>query len=239
MFIDFLLLGIVFAFIIPTISGYYAYMHGRSFWLWFLIGTFLPILSYFILILLPNKKDSFDDDLHDLRVQLGLLGVKQDAPFNDFALKRLLKKTRNRLSFSIVSQPNSTEKFLEILIDNKSLLSWIIVDELLLPEEERLGKHNGLPLETIKYPFEHFLGTPYPNHADERNRTVLLSFKKSSEKQSWKLVARIQVLPSYIVWRDFYHVTSDKKIKYTNLKGFVFNKFQYMEALHEIAKQVA
>lgn len=239
MFIDFLLVGFVFMLIIPTVSGYYAYMHGRSFWLWFFIGCCLPVISYFILLLLPSKKDNFEEELHDLRVELGLLGTKQEAPSSDLFLKKMLRKPLNRVTFQLISHPNNTDKAVEILVDNKSLLSWIIVDELSLAEEERLGNQKALPVETIKHPFEHFLGNPLAHYSDERNQTVLLSFHKSTKNQHWKLVTKIQVLPSYIVWRNFYHVASGKKIKYKNLKGFVFSRFQYMEALHEIAKQIA
>ena len=33
---------------LPTLTGYYAYSHGRSFWRWFLVGCGLPFLSLLI-----------------------------------------------------------------------------------------------------------------------------------------------------------------------------------------------
>lgn len=33
---------------LPTLTGYYAYSHGRSFWRWFLIGCGLPFVSLFV-----------------------------------------------------------------------------------------------------------------------------------------------------------------------------------------------
>lgn len=35
--------------------GYLAVCKGRSFWLWFTIGVFLPIVSLFILFFLKDK----------------------------------------------------------------------------------------------------------------------------------------------------------------------------------------
>ena len=33
---------------LPTMTGYYAYSHGRSFWRWFLVGCGLPFVSLFV-----------------------------------------------------------------------------------------------------------------------------------------------------------------------------------------------
>lgn len=52
MFVD-LLIGAIFAMsLLPITTGYCAYSYGRSFWLWFALGIFLPIVSYFILFAL-------------------------------------------------------------------------------------------------------------------------------------------------------------------------------------------
>lgn len=37
------------------IMGYLAICKGRSFWLWFTVGIFLPIVSLFILFFLKDK----------------------------------------------------------------------------------------------------------------------------------------------------------------------------------------
>ena len=52
MLLDFFLVGLAFYFSIPTIVGYFAYSYGRSFWLWFILGTFLPVISHVILVAL-------------------------------------------------------------------------------------------------------------------------------------------------------------------------------------------
>lgn len=49
MLIDIILAGAAFYFSIPLIAGYFAYSYGRSFWLWFTISAFFPIITHFVL----------------------------------------------------------------------------------------------------------------------------------------------------------------------------------------------
>jgi len=56
MLIDFALLGLVFILAIPAVTAYFAYSHGRSFWLWFIIGCFFPIIANFIIAYLCRKE---------------------------------------------------------------------------------------------------------------------------------------------------------------------------------------
>jgi len=56
MLLDFLLFGLAFLFAIPAITGYFAHSHGRSFWLWFMIGCFLPIIANFIIAYICRKE---------------------------------------------------------------------------------------------------------------------------------------------------------------------------------------
>lgn len=56
MFIDIALLGLVFFLSIPTITAYFAYSYGRSFWRWFAIGCMLPILANFIIVYICRKE---------------------------------------------------------------------------------------------------------------------------------------------------------------------------------------
>ena len=32
----------------PTLTGYYAHSHGRSFWRWYALGVLLPLVSVFV-----------------------------------------------------------------------------------------------------------------------------------------------------------------------------------------------
>lgn len=50
MIVDIILAGILFYLMFPTITGYAAHNYGRSFWLWFTIGLFLPVISYLVLV---------------------------------------------------------------------------------------------------------------------------------------------------------------------------------------------
>lgn len=47
--VDFIIVALAFYFSIPLVAGYFARSYGRSFWLWFVISTFLPIITHFIL----------------------------------------------------------------------------------------------------------------------------------------------------------------------------------------------
>lgn len=55
MLIDIALFGLAFLFAIPAITGYFAYSHGRSFWLWFILGCFFPFISNIVLATLCWK----------------------------------------------------------------------------------------------------------------------------------------------------------------------------------------
>jgi 4-hydroxybenzoate polyprenyltransferase len=50
MFVDFALVLMLFFLAIPTMTGYFAYSYGLSFWKWFIIGCFLPLFANILLI---------------------------------------------------------------------------------------------------------------------------------------------------------------------------------------------
>lgn len=52
MLVDIVLAALAFYLSIPLIAGYFARCYGRSFWLWFVLGTFLPVITHFVLIAL-------------------------------------------------------------------------------------------------------------------------------------------------------------------------------------------
>ncbi len=52
MIVDVILMGLAFYLAIPFIAGYCAKSYGRSFWLWFILGAFLPVLTHFLLFAL-------------------------------------------------------------------------------------------------------------------------------------------------------------------------------------------
>jgi hypothetical protein len=61
----------------PTISGNLARQMGRPFKTWFIIGFFLPVVSVFILFLLPDKsKNQESTSLPSHRPRVGRQGAK-------------------------------------------------------------------------------------------------------------------------------------------------------------------
>ncbi len=59
MIIDLLLAAAAVLLLVPLLTGYAAYTHGRRFWLWFGLGLMLPIVSLAFLTALLAVR-SFD-----------------------------------------------------------------------------------------------------------------------------------------------------------------------------------
>ena len=57
LFIDMILAVAVAVSFIPILTGYCAHSHGRSFWLWFVLGFALPIISFFLLLALVAQDE--------------------------------------------------------------------------------------------------------------------------------------------------------------------------------------
>lgn len=55
MILDIFLLIFLFYLSIPAVVGYFARCYGRSFWLWFAVTCFLPIISHVILYILVSR----------------------------------------------------------------------------------------------------------------------------------------------------------------------------------------
>jgi hypothetical protein len=238
MLIDFVLFWLVFLLMIPIISGYFAYTHGRSFWLWFFIGCILPVFSYFILLLLPDKKDKYDEELHQLRVNLGILGVKPEAANQDSFLKKLVKKKAKKILFGVKKNADS-QNVIDIFIDNKNILDYLKLEDIkykIVIKNEFIG----VPLSIIKFPSYHLLGHPEVEFSDTNNRSILFTSNNTHltihDKTSF-ISVKIEVLPTCIVWREFRKNNVPIMLNDEKLSGFVFNKVQYMDALQEISKE--
>lgn len=52
MLIDLFLAAACVVLMVPLVTGYSAYSHGRRFWVWFALGLFLPVISLGVLIVL-------------------------------------------------------------------------------------------------------------------------------------------------------------------------------------------
>jgi hypothetical protein len=57
MLIELLFGGLLALSLVPLLTGYCAYSHGRSFWLWFAIGWALPLFSFYLLLVLLYRKE--------------------------------------------------------------------------------------------------------------------------------------------------------------------------------------
>ena len=65
MFVDFAFVIMLFFLAIPTVTGYFAYSYGLSFWKWFVIGCFLPLFANILLIYrVKNYEKIRKHDLH-------------------------------------------------------------------------------------------------------------------------------------------------------------------------------
>lgn len=58
LFVDLLFAMLFSVVIFPLTTGYCAYNHGRSFWLWFALGCFLPVASFFVLCALVYREQA-------------------------------------------------------------------------------------------------------------------------------------------------------------------------------------
>lgn len=66
LFVDMLFVVAVAISFIPILTGYCAHSRGRSFWLWFVLGWALPLVSFFLLFALIAR-----DELNPGRRLLG------------------------------------------------------------------------------------------------------------------------------------------------------------------------
>jgi phosphotransferase system glucose/maltose/N-acetylglucosamine-specific IIC component len=57
LFVDMLFVMVVAISFIPILTGYCAHSRGRSFWLWFVLGWVLPLVSFFLLFALIARDE--------------------------------------------------------------------------------------------------------------------------------------------------------------------------------------
>ena len=56
MLVDIAFLLLAFLLSIPAITGYFAHCYGKSFWVWFAIGCFFPVVAQVALALLCHRE---------------------------------------------------------------------------------------------------------------------------------------------------------------------------------------
>lgn len=239
MIIDFALMGLLAALSIPAISGYYAYTHGRSFWLWFVIGCFLPVVSYFILMLLPDRRNPIEGELDTLRWQLGLLGTRPEVPR---PAEKVHLKTRNKSSFHVLALDcPGGHGCVEIGINGTALRSLVST----CPEMQRLpdlnlGEWSGLPLPVLVHAGKHLLGNPHWQFADAHLRQAALLTAEKGNVGKGALFVEVETHPGAILWKNFRLAASQgRTIRLHSLGTFVFPRVHYTDALAAVTRQLS
>jgi hypothetical protein len=227
LFVDFFIIMTLFWLTIPAVCGYYAYSRGRSFWFWFIVGTFLPIIAHIILIFLPDETNEFEKELAEVRLQYGIAGTKSEDTGNR-KINKLLKKDKQKISFEIVEI--NQRKVVEVFINGINLKQIIKALEVPIPNQ-----YEGIPLELFRSTCLHLLGEPDMNYTDNENRSALLFCKSDSYFRS-ALMARIEIYRKYVVWYSFQR-NQKPDDQYKSLI-FVFNKIQYMSALDAVQQKI-
>ncbi|GAB4194818.1 MAG: hypothetical protein OHK0057_18010 [Thermoflexibacter sp.] len=227
LFVDFIIIMTLFWLTIPAVCGYYAYSRGRSFWFWFAMGTFLPIISHVILLFLPNQTNEFEKELEEIRLQYGIAGIKSDKT-NNAQINKLLKKPRQRIHFEI--KELRQKKVVEIFINGVNLKH--IIHEA---EKTDANIYEGIPLFLFRTTSLHLLGEPEAGYGDNEKRAALLICKSDTYFRS-ALMAKIEIHRKYIVWHSFQR-NQKPDDRYHSL-AFAFNKIQYMNALDEIQQKI-
>jgi hypothetical protein len=230
LYVDFFLIVALFFLTIPLVSGYYAYTRGRSFWTWFALGTFFPIIAHIALLFLPklvNEQAEFDEELASMRLELGIVGTVVEKNNNQH-INKVLERPKPKIRF-FVHEINQ-RKIVEIYINGINLR--YIISEL---EPLETNEYEGIPLSLFQPSSLHLLGDPDTGFTDNENRSAILICKSDSYYRS-ALLAKIEVNRKYVIWHSFQRNQKPNN-QYEKLT-FVFNKIQYMSALEEVYKVV-
>jgi hypothetical protein len=234
MLIDIALLGLVFFLSIPLVCAYYAYTHGRSFWLWFFIALPLPIVSHLLLLLLPDKTNPAEAELDELRVDNSLLGTKAELP-TDPQLRKLAATQRDRIQFAAAPSAWGSHQVLEVQVNGQPLVQ-------LLRQAGHLpyGTHfEGLPLHDVLYPSAHFLGRPLHLYWGDREGRTALAIHRLGGELAKAVMARVEVTPSQIFLHDFACCEGTSTLHLPQFGPFVFSRFEYVENLDKVTKPVS
>jgi hypothetical protein len=231
MLFDLLFFGFLFWLSIPLVCGYYASTRGRSFWLWFFLGAFLPVLSYLILAFLPDQSKPSLKELDELRMQYSMMGTRQEVPAS--VKKKIASSGKNIVLFDSTLHNGESYPRLSILINGEALL------DILYRQNPRMaGKiYSGIPLEYVKPPSFHLLGYPDDVFQGHKGRTALLAELSPEGKVVRMVMARIEIHLQYVVWSDFACIDGRTLYRFSKTDMFVFDRLQYMEALDAISSK--
>ncbi len=230
-FLDAFIIMTLFFLTIPAVCGYYAHSRGRSFWFWFAIGTFLPVIAHIILLFLPkitNEADDFENELATLRLELGIAGTLSEKNENT-KINKLLKLEKQKVRFEV--KEINQRKVVEIFVNGINLQ--YLVRNI---EDSASNNYEGIPLPLFNPTSLHLLGEPDADYSDNESRSALLICKSDSYFRS-AMMAKIQVERKYVIWHSFQR--NQKPDNQYEALHFVFNKIQYMNALDQVQQQIA
>jgi hypothetical protein len=230
MIFDIFLLILVALLTIPLIGGYYAHAQGRSFWLWFLISCFLPVISYFILILLPSRKNPVAKELEELRIRNRMLGTVPDIPMNAPLREEIITATICHIHFC--KEEDTAQPRVRIKLGTLPFEEWL--QALPWPPNILPSDFKPLPLSLALFPFKHFLGTPSVRY-QKGGRPLLLAGEQSIHEGC--LGCTIQLYRKHIVWHSFFFVKNGKEYTCTMPQILVFDKLQYQESLELVVRE--
>jgi len=232
MIFDLFFFVLAFFMSIPFVGAWYASSRGKNFWLWYFIGLFLPIISFIILLCLPDEKNPLEKELQQIRIQQKMLGLKNEVPDNDGKFLKWLKKNNNIIQFEISDAPTDN-KLIYPLIDQVALMDLIQEQDKKKAKFQWKKKHlafyEGLQPLLILPPSKHLLGKSQNRFS---GHTLVLNDSQNGEV----ILAKIEILRKYIIWHQFIKVKSDKRVRnYSKIGPFVFDRWQYELALHDVS----
>ncbi len=231
MFFDLFFFVLAFFMSIPLVGAWYASSRGKDFWTWYFIGLFLPIISFVILLCLPDKKNPVENELEQIRIQNKMLGLKNEVPNNNGKFLKWLKRPINTISFEIIE--DDEDKRIHALIDHKPLMD-LLSEQDIKKQRFRIKKkpliaYTGLAPELILPPSKHLLGKPISNLP---KRTLVMR-----EVNSDKLIlVKVEMLRRHVIWHEFVKVEGTIKVSaYPKTGPFVFDRWQYELALNDVS----
>ena len=209
--------------IIPAVNGYYALACRRSFWLWFALGLFFPIVSGIVLLCLPDKRNPIEDELTDLRLKLGLLGTHaDDAPSGILPQKA---KAEAVLTLRILTEKKATS---EIALD------FVVGDQYLLHQlqnvlkKQKLGHLQVSPV-WLRPSIVLFNYLYAQAEGKSRYKVQIATLAEEGSPDPLSINVHIKLERKRVVWQQFYVVKWDQEFPLKKIKPLYFNRLAYAE----------
>ena len=218
---------------IPLVGAWYASSRGKDFWTWYFIGLFLPIISFIILLCLPDSKNPLEKELEQIRIQNKMLGLKNEVPKNESKFLKLLEKPGNTIQFEISKIHDSNDRRIDVIIDDESLKNILKEQDKkkrkFIFKKPTITEYTGLAPELVLAPSEHLLGKPQNLL---KKRTIILKDCNSDQV----IMVKVEMLRKYVIWHEFIKVDGTKQIgTYPKTGPFVFDRWQYELALNDVS----